>query len=59
MNGTVIGTRFLYALTAAALAAALFVFISTNGWDWRLFFSITAPLTVVLFVLAHDQPKIG
>jgi hypothetical protein len=47
----VIGGTLILALGAAALASALYVFISTGAWSWREFFALTALYTVILFVL--------
>ncbi len=51
-----IGAMVLLALGAAALASALYVFISSGGWSWRLFFALTAALTVILYVLLTGGP---
>lgn len=45
------GPQIIIALIAALSASALYVFISTAGWNWRQFFAIAAALTVILFVL--------
>jgi len=55
----VLGPALLTALGAAALASALYTFISTAGWSWRLFFALTAALTVIIFVLLNGPIKIG
>ncbi len=55
----IISGALLTALAAAALASALYTFISTAGWSWRLFFALTAALTVILFVLLNGPLKIG
>jgi hypothetical protein len=47
----VVSSAFILALGAAALASALYVFISTGSWSWREFFALTALYTVILFVL--------
>ena len=47
----VVSAALLLALGAAALAAALYVFISTAGWSWRAFFALTAALAGILYVV--------
>lgn len=47
----VVSSALLLALGAAALASALYTFISTGAWSWRLFFALTAALAVILVVL--------
>ena len=54
------GPQIILALIAAVSASALYTFISTAGWNWRLFFAIAAALTVILFVvLTGGLIKIG
>jgi hypothetical protein len=45
------GPQLIVALIAAAAASAGYVFISSAGWNWRLFFANVWLWTVVLFVL--------
>lgn len=56
----ILAAPVLLALGAAALAAALYVFISTAAWSWRQFFALTAAIAVVLYVLLTGGPlKVG
>jgi hypothetical protein len=45
------GPQLVVALIAAAVASTGYVFISSAGWSWRLFFANVWLWTVVLFVL--------
>lgn len=47
----IFGQQIVVALIASACASALYVFISTAGWNWRQFFAFTLAGTVVIFVL--------